>query len=211
MNLLDAIRTRRSVKHFDPNHEISDDELRQLMEYVALTPSSFNTQNWHFVAVRNKDTKEIICAAAWGQAQVKDAALVVVLCGRLDLGAGKERYLRKAPDDVKKNLGGMIDQFYDNNPSLSRDEACRSVGLAGMNMMLMSREMGYESCPLIGFDPKKVAEILSIPEDHPPLMMVTIGKGLEPARPRMGLFDLEEFVSTESFGEHQLKGEVPDN
>ena len=210
MDLLDAIRTRRSVKHYDPEHKISDEEIRHLFEYVALTPSSFNMQNWHFVAVRDQDTQDKLCAASWNQAQVKDASLTVILCGSMDAYKKVDRFLRLAPDDIKGLFTKMIPGFYEGNDRLLRDEACRSIGLAGMNMMLMAKEMGYDSCPLIGFDPKQVSEICSLPENQVPLMMVTIGKGLEPARPRMGLLNLEEIVSFDTFGNHQLKGEVND-
>jgi nitroreductase len=209
MELLEALRSRRSVKHFDPDHSIDDGELRHLLSNVALAPTSFNMQNWHFIAVREQATKEKLCAAAYNQPQVKDAALVVVCAGDYKAHERMARYLRHAPDEVREKLEPMIMGFYGDNESLRVQEACRSIGLAGMAMMLVAREMGYDSCPLIGFDPAKVSDVMGLDEDHPPLLMVTIGKPLEPARPRMGLLDFEEFVSLESFGNAGLKGEVP--
>ncbi len=211
MDLLEAIRSRRSVKHFDPEHKITDEELKHLFEFVALTPSSFNMQNWHFVAVRDQDLKEKICAAAWNQAQVKDASVTVVLCGAMEAYKKVDRYLRLAPDEVKDMFGNMIPGFYASNDQLLRDEACRSIGLASMTMMLMAKEMGYDSCPMIGFDPKKVSEICQLPDDQVPLLMVTIGKMKEPARPRMGLLNLEEIVSLDTFGNNGLTGEIDDS
>lgn len=52
------------------------------------------------------------------------------------------------------------------------------------------------------------AEALGLDEDHPPLMLVVIGKGAKPARPRLGLLSLEELVSLDRFGNHSLTGEV---
>ncbi len=211
MELLAAIRARRSVKHYDPAHKMTDEEVRHLFEFVALTPSSFNMQNWHFVVVRNQETKEKLCAASWNQAQVKDASLTIILCGNMDAYKKVERYLRLAPDEIKDLFTKMIPGFYGENDQLLRDEACRSIGLAAMNMMLMAKDMGYDSCPLIGFDPKQVGEICALPDTQIPLMMVTIGKALEPARPRMGLLDFEEIVSFDTFGNHGLKGEINDS
>lgn len=211
MELLEALRTRRSVKSFDPSHEITDDEVRTLFENVALAPTSFNMQNWHFVAVRNKKTREKLCAASWHQSQVKDASLVVVCCGALQAHRATDRYLRKAPEAVREKMAPMIGGFYESNDDLCKEEACRTIGIGGMAMMLMAREMGYDSCPMIGYDPKQVSEIVGLDDNHPPLMMVTIGKPLQPARPRMGLLDLEEFVSIDRFGEHSLTGEIPDH
>jgi nitroreductase len=62
-----------------------------------------------------------------------------------------------------------------------------------------------------GFDPSKFREILGLPEDHPPLLMITVGKALQPARPRMGLLSLGEAVSINHYGKHSLQGEVDES
>ena len=209
MELLEALRSRRSVKHYDPDHRLTEEEIRHLFGHVALTPTSFNMQNWHFVVVTDQETQDALCAASWNQAQVKDCSATVVLAGALKGHEKMDRYLRKAPEEVRGMFGGMIPGFY-GSEAMERDEALRTVGLAGMTMMLLAKDMGYDSCPMIGFDPAKVAEIVGLPEDHPPMMMVTIGKAKEPARPRMGLLDFEEFVSMDRFGNHTLTGEVDD-
>ncbi len=121
-----------------------------------------------------------------------------------------ERTLRKAPPEVREMFADMVPGFYQSEV-MQRDEAVRSVGLSGMTLMLLVKDMGYDSCPLIGFDPQQVADIVCLPPDHLPLMMLTIGKALEPARPRMGLLDLEEFVSIDRFGNHPLRGEIDDS
>jgi len=211
MELLEAIRTRRSVKQFDPNHEITDEELRFLFEHAALSPSSFNMQNWRFVAVRDKALKEKLKEASWGQAQVADASVCIVISGDLKAHEDCSRYLRNAPPEVREALEPMIKGFYDGHPDRIMQEACRSVGIVSMAIMLLAREMDYHSCPMIGFDPRKVSEIVGLDEDHPPLMMVVIGKALAPARPRMGLLSLEELVSIDRFGNHPLRGEIPED
>jgi hypothetical protein len=63
---------------------------------------------------------------------------------------------------------------------------------------------------MIGYDAAKVAEIVGLPEDCPPLMMITVGKAVKEAQDRMGLFDFEELVSHNSFGINGLRGEIDD-
>ncbi len=211
MNLQEAIRARRSVKHYDSEHRLTEDELRHLMSNAVLAPTSFNMQNWHFVVVTDKEVQGQICAAGWGQAQLKDASATIVLAGNLQGWKNFETTLRNAPDEVKKMFTGMIPGFYEGKDQLERDEATRSISLAAQNIMLTAKDMGYDSCPMIGYDPAKVAEIVGLPDDHPPLMIVTVGKGIKPAQARMGFLKLEDVVSIDKFGNKALTGEVDES
>lgn len=80
MNILEAIETRRSIKHYDPAHVMPEADVDRLMELARLAPSSFNMQNYRFVLVRDPELRRQIRAAAWDQAQVTDASLLVVMC-----------------------------------------------------------------------------------------------------------------------------------
>ena len=93
----------------------------------------------------------------------------------------------------------MIKGFYKDNAQLQRDEAMRSTGIAAQTLMLAAKAMGYDSCPMVGFDPKKVAEIIKLPEDHIISMLLPIGKAKEPARERAGQLPLSEVVITNTF------------
>lgn len=78
----------------------------------------------------------------------------------------------------------------------------RSTGLAGQTLMLAAKAMGYDGCPMIGFDPKKVAEIIHWPEDRVVSLTVAIGKAVQPARPRGGQLPLSEVVFQDRFSVH---------
>ena len=208
MDTLAAIVARRSVKHYDPEAVMPDADLRVLLEHLALTPSSFNMQNWHFVVARDAEVKGALKAAAWNQAQVSDCCTTFVLCGDLKGHEKTDRYLRPAPENVQEMMKGFITQIYGDNDALLRDEACRSIGLAGQTLMLAAKALGYDSCPMIGFDPGKVAEALALPDHVLPLLMITVGKAASPARPRMGILDLDELVSVDRYGNHAITGPV---
>lgn len=210
MELLSAVRQRRSVKYFDAAHKLTEDELRHLLGHAFLAPSSFNMQNWHVVVVDDQSQQDKLCAAAWNQAQVKDCSITLVLAGNLKGYEKVARFTRKAPEDVQKMFAGMVEGFYKDNEQMQRDEALRSVSLLAQNIMLIAKDMGLDSCPMIGYDAAKVAEIVGLPEDCPPLMMITVGKAVKNAQDRMGLFDFEEVVSLNSFGEKGLSGEIDD-
>jgi nitroreductase len=200
MDTLSAIQERRSVKHYDPEHRMSESEIQTLLEQVILSPTSFNIQNWRFVVVEDAEIRQRIRAAAWGQAQVTDASILVILCADLKSWQREpERYWRNAPEETQKMIVPMIVQFYEGKEQLQRDEAMRSCGIAGQTLMLAAKAMGYDSCPMIGFAPEKVAEIINLPQDCVISFMIAVGKAIQPARPRGGQLPLEEVVIKNQF------------
>ena len=200
MNTLDAIKARRAVKHYDPEHQMPEDDVRRLMEHALLAPTAFNIQNWRFILVRDPEVRKRIRENAWDQAQVTDASLLVVLC--IDLKAwahDPNRYWQNAPQEVQDFLVPAIKQYYDGKPEIERDEGHRSCGMAGMALMLAAKSMGYDSCPMDGFDYAKVGAIINLPEDHLVSFMIAIGKGTKEAWPKPGQLPYEEVVKTDSF------------
>ena len=199
MNTLTAIEERRAVKHYDPDHRMTDAEVESLLEQALLSPTSFNMQNWRFVVMTDPAKRQAIREAAWNQAQVTEASILVVLCANLHAYENGARYWVNAPQPVQDMLVPMIEPFYKDKPELQRDEAMRSVGIAAQTLMLAAKSMGYDSCPMIGFDPVKVAEIIQLPEHHVIGMMIAIGKAVKKANPRGGQLKYEEIVFTNGF------------
>ncbi|MFT7463868.1 MAG: nitroreductase, partial [Pseudohongiellaceae bacterium] len=165
MELEQALNERRSVKSYDPQHVISDAELRKLFEMVVRSPSSFNLQHWRFVLVRDAGRREKMQVACYGQSHVGECSVDVVVCGKLDAHEDAAQAWADAPSDVISKMVPMIGGFYATNEQLKRDEAIRSASLAAMSLMLMARSMGLDTCPMIGIDPKKVAELIELPDN----------------------------------------------
>ena len=200
MNTFDAIKERRSVKHYDINHKITDNEINQLMSLAVLSPTSFNMQNWRFVIVKNTEIKKQIRAVAWDQAQVTDSSVLIVVCA--DLKSWKNnpvQYWVNASKEAQDFLVSAMGPFYDGKDQLQRDEAMRSCGIAAQTIMLAAKSMDYDSNPMIGFDPDKVAEIIKLPENHVIAMLIAIGKQTQPAMPRGGQLPLDKVIFTDKF------------
>ena len=178
---------------------MSEAEINSLLELALLSPTSFNMQNWRFVVVQDQTKKDAIRHAAWNQAQVSEASITILLCADLNAHVGGERYWVNAPQPIKDMLVPMIAPFYENNPQLQRDEAMRSVGIAAQTLMLTSKSMGYDSCPMIGFDQEKVGEIVGLPENHVIGMMLTVGKACKDANVRSGQLPYEDVVFRDQF------------
>ncbi len=196
-----AIQERRSVKHYDTSSEMPEADLQQLLDLALLSPTSFNIQNWRFVVVRDPELRKQVRAAAWDQAQVTEAQVLIVMCADLKAWAkSPKRYWKNAPPEAQKTMVPMIGQFYESaGEGVQRDEAMRSCGIAAQTLMLAAKAKGYDSGPMIGFDAEQVAKLISLPEDHVISMLLVIGKAAQPARPRGGQLAKDEVVLVDRF------------
>lgn len=200
MNVSQAILERRSVKTYDPHHRMTDAEVRQLLSLAMLSPTAFNIQNWRFVVVTDPALRKEMRQVSWDQAQVEEASLLIVLTADLKAWEKQpERYWVNAAKPVQDFLIPAIGQYYSGHDQVQRDEAMRSCGMAAMTLMLAAKEMGYDTCPMDGFDFDAVAQLLKLPDDHIPTMFVVVGKALKPAAPRGGQLPIDEIVVYNKF------------
>ena len=200
METIDANYARRDVKHYDPEHQLNEEEIKKLMEAAIQSPTSFNIQNWRFVLVRDKGLRKEIRAAANDQAHVTEASLLIVMTADVQAWDKRpDRYWRDAPPEVAEMLVNWMGPFYRGKEELQRDEAMRSCGLAGQTIMLTAKAMGYDSCPMIGFDPVEVARLINLPSDHVIGFMIAVGKATKPAWPKPGQLPLDEVVVHDKF------------
>lgn len=200
MDTFGAIEKRRAVKHYDAKHEMTQEEVDKLFDAVLFAPTAFNIQNWRFVVIKNKELREKIKAVAWDQEQVEDASLLIVLCA--DLKAWEKepvRYWAHAPESVQQFVLPAIDNYYRGKDQVQRDEAMRSCGIAAQTIMLAATAMGYDSCPMDGFDYEAVGKLINLPEDHVISMFVVVGKGIKEAWARGGKLPKEEVIIEDCF------------
>lgn len=201
MNVFDAIEARRAVKHFDPDHSMSDDEVNRLIRAAMQAPTSFNIQHWRFVVVRDPELRREIRANGNDQAQMTDASLLVVMTADVDAWKKEpQRYWRNAPAEVAEILVNWMGPFHEGKPELQRDEAMRSIGMAMQTLMLAAKGMGYDSCPMIGFDHEAVAKLIQLPPDHCIGPMVAVGQGTQDPWPKPGQLSMDEVMIIDRFG-----------
>ena len=200
MKTIDAIRSRRSVKHYDANHSMSAEEIDKLLSLAVLSPTAFNIQNWRFVTVADPELRKQIREVSWDQSQVTDTSLFIILCADLKSWEKQpERYWINAPQEVQDFMLPAIDDYYRGKDQVQRDEAMRSCGIAAQTLMMAAKALGYDSCPMDGFDYEKVGQLINLPNDHAIAMFVAIGKGTKEPWPRPGQLSLDEVVIKNKF------------
>jgi nitroreductase len=187
-DLFTVLKERRSVKHYDPSHRMTRAEVEQLLSAAHSAPSSWNLQHWKFFVIDDQAKKEQVLPIAYGQKQVVDSSIIVAVLGDLQANINAEPVYGEAvangvmPVEVKERLVAQINGAYQ-SPQVARDEAILNASLAAMQLMLAAKAMGYDTCPMGGFDKGKFVAAFSIPERYIPVMLVVVGKPLKPAYP----------------------------
>ena len=200
MHVAAAIQKRRSVRHFDPDHKMTKKEINQLLSLAVQSPTAFNIQNWRFVVVQNPELRKKIRAASWDQVQVTEASLLIILCA--DLKAWEKepiRYWQSAPEPMKNLIVPAMKNYYNGLDQVQRDEAMRSCGIAAQTLMLAAKSMGYDSCPMDGFDFDEVSELINLPDDHAISLFVAIGKAVDESTGNKDKLPLDEVIVTDTF------------
>ena len=201
METFEAIYKRRAIKHYDPEHRLTQEEETKLLEAAIQSPTSFNIQHWRFVIVRDPELRRKIRTEFGNdQAQMTDASLLIILTADVDAWKKEPgRYWKNAPQEVADLLVNWMGPFHEGRQWLQRDEAQRSIGMALQTIMLSAKAMGYDSCPMIGFDIEKVAELINLPDDYVMGPMVAVGKGIKESWPKPGQLPLKELVVENGF------------
>lgn len=200
MDVKEAIIKRRAVRSFDKEYKISDKEIEEFISLIRLSPTSFNTQNWRFVAITDMALREELKKVCWNQPSVTEASFLIAFCG--DLKAyekSPERYYKDAAPENTERALPAIKNYYENKEQTQRDEAMRSGSMAAMSAMLLATDMGLDSCPMVGMDFVQVEKILKVPSGHALVMLVAIGKGTGEVRQHPGRIDLKEIFFKNTF------------
>ncbi len=152
MNTLDSIRSRRSIRRYDPETMVPREHITQLLEAAMMAPSACNTRPWEFVVVESREIKEKIMKAMPYTQMLATAPLAIVICSR--------------PDLQENICPGFWPQ---------------DCGAAAQNILLAAKELGYGTCwcgcyPLAHRvkEMQKILEVGSIP-----LAVIAVGKSQE--------------------------------
>ena len=198
-----AIESRVSTNYYDSSRQLSDDDIKALVDQATRAPTAFNFQNWKFIAVRSPEAKERLKAVSYGQQKVADASVTFIICGTLAAHEQLSQALEPAA------AAGIMDQAavdgwvaqatraHTNNPVLQRDEAIRSASLAAMTLMLAAQGMGLATGPMIGFDAEGLSREFALSATEVPAIIVTVGyptSGNWPQKPRKPLHEVIEFA-----------------
>ncbi|MBW7477286.1 nitroreductase family protein [Paenibacillus oenotherae] len=201
------VKARRSANKFIPGVEITERELDEIFNLVKFAPSAFNLQHAHYIVVQDPGIKERVYEAASKQYKVQTASAVIIVLGNKeahkDAGKINEGLLHLGVMNQQEYDGTVsyVNSFYEERgDTFKTEDAIRNASLSAMQFMLIAKDKGWDTCPMIGFDPDAVRKLLNIPDTHVPAMMITIGKeDTSSLRKRGYRKPVGEFVSYNAF------------
>jgi len=178
------LKWRYATKKFDQKKKISDQELSILFESLRLSPSSMGLQPWKFVIINDVKLRKQIRGVAWNQSQVTDASHLILLCARRDVDipyasehVGNMTKILKQNIFKSKGYQLVVNGFLSlMKPAERGIWAQKQVYIALGFLLSACAYMRIDSCPMEGFDRKKVDLILGLDKsDYTSVVMCPIG------------------------------------
>lgn len=207
MEFTDVVRNRRSAAKFIPDTPISQQELNDIFQLVKYAPSAFNLQHARYVVVTEPQARERVYEAANRQHKVKTASAAILVLGdtrayedaaQINEGLLHLGILNKQEYDL--TVESVTGFYLERGETFMREEAIRNASLSAMLFMMIAKDKGWDTCPIIGFDPDQMREALQVPDHLVPALLIAIGKeDTNGGRPRGYRKPVGEFVINNGF------------
>ncbi len=164
--LEDSLYFRHACKRFDPERQIPEEELRFILEAGRLAPSSFGMEPWRFIVIRDPKLKEKLRPACWNQPQITDCSDLVVIAGQIAAVADPDYYgamfrRRGLSEEMTQAYIERYENYIGKLHSLIGWVA-KQCYIAADHMMIYASLIGIDSCPIEGFEPRKIDKILGL-------------------------------------------------
>ena len=198
MDFKECVEQRYATKRFD-GRPIPDAAVRELLELVRLAPSALNLQPWRIKVVSNPAQKEALKPAAFDQEQITTCSHLLVFCADPDYDGLIRRLdalLKEngVPEETRSAIVEMAARFADAmTPEQRLAWSQAQTYLALSNALHGAKSLGFDSCPMTGFDPAAFSRLLAIPDPLVPVILCPIGYAADSPGPKIRL-PLEEIL-----------------
>lgn len=190
-DFLTIVRERRSANKFLKGIKIPREDFEAIFEDLSQAPTCFNLQHAHYYVGETEETLDKLYKASYNQYKVLTASATIIVTGDKDAYKHAEqiyeasKFLKIIDDKEYDSMIKAINGLYENGgEAFQHDEAIRNASLTAMLFLLLAKNRGWDTCPMIYFDVDKVKEIFEIPDNEVPVLMITMGK-LDPMSSRV--------------------------
>ncbi|MDM5320252.1 nitroreductase family protein [Bacillus altitudinis] len=193
---IDILKQRASVKEYDTTHEMTKEELTELLDITTKAPSAWNLQHWHFTVFHSAESKAKLLPIAYNQKQISQASAVIAVLGDLEANQNGEKIYGELAEqgfiteDIKETLMTQINGAYQSE-QYARGAAYSNASLAAMQLMIAAKAMGYDTCAMGGFSKEAFIKEFNVSGRYEPVMLISVGKAAKKAH-KSNRFDIEE-------------------
>jgi len=193
MEFSEIVKKRYATKTFD-GKTIPKDKLDELLELIRLSASSFNLQPWKIKVIQDKTTKEKLAPASWNQPQITSCSHLLVFCADTDV----KNHIDKLEAIMDTSASAYVEMMRNFESTMPDDKkiawAQRQVYLAVGNAINGAKSLGFDSCPMEGFNAEAYAKILDLPKNLIPTAIVPIGYATDTPRPKIRFDKKDVFI-----------------
>lgn len=185
LTVAEAIESRRSIRKF-VQEPMNQGDLREIIRLASLAPSAWNAQTWRVAVVQDPAIKEQLREAAYGQAQVTSAPAVLVVYSDMEdtLATVEETAHPGMGEAGRTGQRNTFDNAFGAQEVAQRGQwGLTQANIAFGFLMLAARGLGYDTVPMLGFNPEKVKEILGLPQHVQFAGLLPVGKRAEDGFP----------------------------
>lgn len=183
-DFITVAKERRSVRQYDVEYVMTEEEIREILEIAIQAPSSSNLQPWRFLVIQDKQTQQELLPIANNQQQIVDASAVIAVLADIEGYKSAERiYGELVNKGIMKNeikepyVASILHNYGNFSAEKALSVAMIDGGLVSMQIMLAAKAKGYDTVPMGGFDEAKFVDAFNVPENFKPVMLISLGKG----------------------------------
>jgi nitroreductase len=193
------LQFRHACKVFDEARPVVRADLDYILDAGRLAPSSLGLEPWRFIVVEDRALRRHLRPACWNQSQITTGSAVIVIQALKAELAPETGYARTMLRRLAASDSGVDEAMQIYQQIVPGDLVAWSVAqchIAASHMMLAAAAIGIDSCPMGGFEPEAVAEVLKIDRARFEVaLLVAVGYRAQdqPARHRLPLDRLVEY------------------
>ena len=195
---------RKSVRKYEPGVTIPREKIQHILEQATSAPSSSNLQSWRFLVIDDQEQKKELRFAGFNQAQIETSSAIIAVIGDNEMYKNAKQIndlnveLGYMPRDIADMMTSNAESMYSNLPEVDRTNIAHfDAGLVTMQVVLLAKDMGYDTVIMGGFDKEAFAKKYELPANEVPMVLIAIGKPAIPARnsSRLPIEQITRFTS----------------
>lgn len=173
-NYIKKLHWRYATKKFNPEKEVSDEDLETLLEAIRLSASSYGLQPYEVIVIKDPEVRAKLKPAAFSQPQITDASYLLVFAYNTNVNQEYVDKFIKSNSEIRnkseEDFKALKEMIENSVLTFSEDEkeawAARQAYIALGNLLSAAAHLEIDACPMEGFNPAEFDKLLNLPSKN---------------------------------------------